>query len=307
MLNFEALVMNDRDRVRPFLNQPNMLGTQNCFETTYIWEQTYQDQICIEGNWLYFYSPLSQVFSCPVAKDGSMDYREPISKMAEFARANHVPVVIWGVQAEQQAELERYFPGMFRFESDRDDYDYVYSVEKLTTLSGKHLHGKRNHINKFIDLYPDWTFEPISDQNIDDAFSMHVAWCREHDAETNEDLMEEYKAVRRCFQNFHELGMYGGLIRAGGRAVAYSMAAKVGTECADVLFEKAYSDIPGAYTIMNREMAIYLSQSIPGLRWINREEDKGEEGLRKAKLSYVPDILLEKATAYLGPEKEALL
>ena len=81
------------------------------------------------------------------------------------------------------------------------------------------------------------------------------------------------------------------------RAVAFSMGSFTAPGCFDVHFEKAYADVEGAYPVINRELARYIRRLYPDTQWFNREDDMGLEGLRKAKLSYYPDILLEKFTA----------
>ena len=146
-------------------------------------------------------------------------------------------------------------------------------------------------------------FEPLTDANIPECIAMDNAWFAQRDsemeAEEKKQLGYENDAVHDALRNFDALGLIGGLIRAGGQVVAFSLGDRLGTDTFDVHFEKAFGDIQGAYAVINREMARYVRQTYPDVVYLNREDDVGIEGLRKAKLSYYPDILLEKYTAYL--------
>ena len=128
---------------------------------------------------------------------------------------------------------------------------------------------------------------------------MEREWFRQEEemGRVDESLLRERQAVCTALAHMDELGLVGGLIRAGGRVVAFSLASPITERCFDVHFEKAYADLQGSYAVINRELARYLRAAYPGIAYLNREDDMGLPGLRKAKLSYFPDILLEKYTA----------
>ena len=92
------------------------------------------------------------------------------------------------------------------------------------------------------------------------------------------------------------LELEGGLITVQGKPVAFSLGSLTTPECFNVHFEKAFADIQGSYPTIAREMARMVRERHPEVKWLNREDDMGLEGLRKAKLSYYPEILLEKYT-----------
>ena len=110
-------------------------------------------------------------------------------------------------------------------------------------------------------------------------------------------LGHEREAVETALAQMDELGVTGGLIRAEGRVVAFSLGSLTTQDCYNVHFEKAYGELQGAYAVINREMARWVRATFPQVAYIDREDDMGLEGLRKAKLSYYPDILLEKYSA----------
>jgi len=201
--------------------------------------------------------------------------------------------------AEQKTQLEEEFHGRFTFQEDRDGFDYLYTVDKLADLAGKKLHAKRNHIHRFDEQFPDWLFEPIGPDNLAECVEMEAKWYAEQveAGRADANLGHERDAVNTALSHMEELGISGGLIRAGGQVVAFSLGSLTTADCYNVHFEKAYGEIQGAYAVINREMARWVRSTFPQVAYLNREDDMGLEGLRKAKLSYYPDILLKKYSA----------
>ncbi len=126
---------------------------------------------------------------------------------------------------------------------------------------------------------------------------MDIEWCKVHGCREDESLYNENCAVSRCFAYFSELGLEGGLLRLGERVIAYTMGDKLNSDTYDIHIEKAFGEIQGAYQMINREFASYIGKNHPEIIYVNREEDMGNEGLRKAKLSYHPLRMEQK---YLG-------
>ena len=217
--------------------------------------------------------------------------------MKEDAAKDGKPLEIIGVTTENQQELDTLFPGKFIYEPMRNGFDYIYTVESLSSLSGKKLHAKRNHINHFISEYQDWTFEPITPDNLAECYEMNTEWTRENTTSEDTGLMQENAAIKRCFEHYSELELEGGLLRLDGKIIAYTIGEVIASDTFNTHIEKAFADIQGAYPLINREFASYIKENHPEIVYINREEDMGSEGLRHAKLSYHPAILLEKHRA----------
>ncbi|MDE5964891.1 MAG: phosphatidylglycerol lysyltransferase domain-containing protein, partial [Eubacterium sp.] len=176
------------------------------------------------------------------------------------------------------------------------DLDYIYSVEKMASLSGKKYHGKRNHITNFKKNNPDWSFEIIDSSNIDECIELHSNWINTHDDDS--DYSFEFEAVLTAFENYDKLGFVGGILKVDGKAIAYTMGERHSDELFVTHFEKAPPEIQGAYPIINQE---FTKNCLMDYQFVNREEDLGLDGLRKAKQSYNPEILLKKgAAAYNG-------
>ncbi|MEG1436658.1 MAG: phosphatidylglycerol lysyltransferase domain-containing protein, partial [Oscillospiraceae bacterium] len=161
------------------------------------------------------------------------------------------------------------------------------------TLPGKKFHSKRNHISNFEKTY-DWSYEEINKENMQECIEMNRKWEAENKMRNPDGMNKEELAIIRAFDNFDELGFKGGLIRANGEVVAYTMGERLNDNTFCTHIEKAFADIRGAYPIINREFA---KNTLTEYEFVNREEDMGIEGLRKAKLSYNPVYLVSKYRA----------
>lgn len=189
--------------------------------------------------------------------------------------------------------LRRYYPGQFLMAANRDMSDYIYEREKLVKLPGKKYHGKRNHIARFMDA-DDWCYEAITDDNRADAKAMMDAWKDRRADVWNVELEQEFGAMTTALMEMERLGLVGGLLRKAGRVVAIAMGEPLNKDTFVVHYEKAFADVQGAYPMINQQFAEHAAD---GFLYIDREEDTGDPGLRKAKLSYQPCKLEKKYTA----------
>lgn len=186
----------------------------------------------------------------------------------------------------------------FDFEAKRDFFDYLYLREDLQSLKGKKYQPKRNHINKFKALY-DWSFEKVSDKTKSECLAFEDEWMRDavsKNPEFEKDYLNERKVIAYLLENYESLGIFGGIIRVGGKIVAFSLGSSINNDTFDTHIEKASREFEGAFSIINQQMAEHLPANFV---YINREEDLGLEGLRKAKQSYHPVRLVEKYIATL--------
>ena len=161
------------------------------------------------------------------------------------------------------------------------------------TYAGKKLHGKRNFCNRFEAAHPDWKFEPITAENMEAVLEFHRRWQVENEG-GDEGLHKEGCVVRCALRELEELEMTGGVLTAGGKIYGFAIASMINETMMDENIEKADGEEPGAYPMVCRELAKMMKQKYPGLVFINREEDTGDEGLRRSKESYCPVMLLEK-------------
>ena len=199
--------------------------------------------------------------------------------------------------------MESLFPGRFRYRPVRNSFDYIYEIDHLADLHGKKLQAKRNHCNRFEEEHPDYRVLQLDASVLPRCREFTEKWYDVHiESGSESDFTGERIAIAKAFDNFDALGMEGIALETDGKLVAFSMGNRIREDTYDVNFEKAMAQVNGAYPMINREFARLIRQRYPEIRYLNREDDMGIAGLRRAKESYTPDILLEK---YLAEEAEA--
>ena len=189
-----------------------------------------------------------------------------------------------GLEDSQVPQLSGF---LISVESIRDRYDYIYCRTDLATLHGKHLDGKRNHIRRFRTQHPDFEYRPLMPAFFDECRRLTEIWQEEKGG--NDTIHAEKQVMETIFSNWDALGMIGGSIFVDGRMVAFAYGSAVTTDTFDVCVEKADRHVEGAFAIINQQFAEHLPEQYV---YLNREEDMGIPGLRQAKLSYHPEILL---------------
>ncbi len=302
MITFRDPQLTDRLWVEELFRASGNRGCEYSFGTVYMWSRAFRQQIARMDNYFLerLWGSMGHAYLFP-AGTGPL---EPVLSAVEADAAERGETCRFVcMTGEQVRELETLRPGQYEITPDRDGWDYLYDVNRMADLPGKKLHGKRNHIRRFEDACPDWTVEEITEDNLADCAEMDLEWNRRYrpDAETadqeEETLLNERHAMSLGLGNFRELGLVGILIRSEGKVVAFTMGSHIGSDTFDLHFEKAFSEIQGAYPMIYREFARWLRERVPGLKWLNREDDMGMEGLRKSKESYYPDRMVEKFTA----------
>lgn len=298
MFQFEFPTIEDRKWMRPYLSQSGNMGSESAFGTLFLWSESYYSKVSRYKDHLLLCSggPFHS-YNLPL---GGEDPYEAVEALISDAREREFPFKMWGVTKQGVEELEKRYPGRFVFQLDRDGSDYIYNAEDLIRLSGRKFHGKRNHLAQFDREY-NWSYEDITHENMDDCREVARRWC---EANGGCDKMEEGAgnercALRKAFKYYDELELGGGLIRIDGKAVAFTIGEEINPSTYLLHFEKALDGYNGLYAAINHE---YASRHLTGYRYINREEDMGLEGLRRAKLSYHPALLLEKYLVTLRSE-----
>ncbi|MGN8897142.1 DUF2156 domain-containing protein [Flavonifractor sp. HCP28S3_F3] len=302
MIEFHTPVPADKLWVDELLARSSHRGCDYNFTNMFVWRKAYGLEIGRIGDFVVTH--LCGRMGCSyMYPAGSGDIAGAIRALAEDAARRGQPLRLVCLTRRQMAELEEFFPGQFDYISDRDGYDYLYEIDRLADLGGKKLHAKRNHINRFIDNNPTWVYEEITPESLPECLEMDKQWylrslSREGEAEER-DLGDEGIALRTAMEYYDQLGLEGGLIRVYGEVVAFTMGDFLTRDTFDVHFEKAYSELQGAYAMINREFARWVRAKHPEIKYLNREDDMGVEGLRKAKESYYPDLMVEKYAAVL--------
>ncbi len=292
-LGFHAPEPNDIHWAKPLLFAANRMGCELCFGNIYAWASLYHSEIAHCGPFFlsrYIDSSGTPSYGFPV---GEGDLREAIALLREDANRRGLPLRIRGVTAEDRESLDAALPGFFSYENMRDEADYIYRREDLALLPGKRYHQKRNHIARFAREYR-WEYREIRPEDLQDCLKMVMRWEEGNAERDPQGLERELEALRLCFENYELFECKGALLRAEGEVIAFTAGEAINPRVFCTHFEKAYAAMPGAYQMINREFA---ANTLEAFEFINREEDIGSEGLRRAKLSYYPAILLEKHIA----------
>ena len=225
----------------------------------------------------------------------SIQFRRPELSDKEviqsYFKEKEEPFQLYHVTESQFEQLESWYPGRFEIQYDRDVADYVYESEKLATLAGKKLHAKRNHINKFKATYENWSYETMTKDNVEECFQMALKWRAQNGCEDDTEKQAEICVTLNYLRLLEELEQVGGILRVDGEIVAFTIGEPINEDTFVVHIEKAFADIQGAYPMINQQ---FVEHECSAYTYINREEDTGAEGLRKAKLSYRPVFLIEK-------------
>lgn len=289
-MNFRRLDIEDKLLVQKYTLQSKRRNCDLTFANLYSWRFLYLTEIAEFGGFLSFrfYVDGELSYMLPV---GEGDIKPVMEELMSDAHMKGIPFVMYGVCKEICEALERLFPGRFIFTSDRDYSDYLYLRSDLATLVGKKFQPKRNHINKFRNNYPGYEFKPLTCELIPECIKLESIWCRANNCSEDEALQNERKSMNAALRYFDELDIMGGVLMVDGKIVGFTYGAPVNNETFDTCVEKADTDYEGAYAMINNEFAKMIPEQYI---YINREEDLGLEGLRKAKLSYQPHLLLEK-------------
>lgn len=293
MLKFREIELSDQEWIQEILNKCDYMSCEYSFGNHFIWKKTYDIKIA-ECHGFYIAALHEKDGISFLYPAGTGNVKPVIEELLTYCEENDYAFKMHSLLAEKREELENNFPGKFKIEANRDLADYVYRVDDLVQLSGKKYHGKRNHIKRFKDN--NWLFEPITKENIQECLEMNQHWCEMNNCAADPEKREECCAVKRAFRYFEELNFFGGLLRMDDKVVAYTIGERLNSNTLVVHVEKAFSDIQGAYPTINQE---FLANMATEYEYVNREEDLGVPGLRKAKLSYQPAILLEKYSVTL--------
>ena len=303
MIQFQRLDPARRAEYDRFLKNCGTRGCEYSFANLSLWGR--QRAAFLDG-YLVLFSQFDRrsVYPFPV---GQGELGPVLDAIIADARERGIPCCFSTMTKKDCETLERLYPGKFRFHSDRGAFDYIYDINDLADLRGRKFQRKRNHLHRFRDAHPNCVARPLTAENLPAARRMVEDWFETRLREDpHEDFHLERRALDRAFCDPAALGMEGLVLEENGEVLAVTLGSLLSASTFDVHFEKARLDVEGAYTAINFEFARYLRQRYPDLRWLNREDDMGLEGLRKAKLSYCPTMLLEKYWARLWEDADEI-
>ena len=277
-----------------------------------LYEKKFRSQIAIVGEWIYekYFVGENVCFSFPHnIKGETEDVKKALEDLMQEVSSSLKTVTFENITSDEKDILLELYPSA-KFFATPESGDYIYRTEKLVSLAGKKLSRKRNHIHQFEKKYPVFSYEPLSSQNLSCVREIEEKWLKENEESACEsgtfsDLVAEKEIISYALDNFEAFlkssGMTGGILFVSGKPVAFCIASILSRNVTDVHFEKCLSgfDRDGGYTVINNEFSKTVRTE-----YLNREEDLGIQGLQKAKLSYYPEMILEKFKVEISSVKK---
>lgn len=297
MITFKNITLEDKGTITKYTMKSSRRNCDLSFANLCSWRFLYNTQFAEAEGFLLlkFWEKGKLAYMMPV---GEGDLKKVIAMLIEDAHAEKGKFCMLGVCTEMKKELEDIMPGRFSFFCDRNYADYIYLRDDLAMLTGKKYQPKRNHINKFKKVY-DYQYMPITPDLVEECIRLEAEWCKVNNCNQYEGTGNERQAISYAMANFGALGLTGGALCVDNKIVAFTYGMPINDQTFGVHAEKADTTLEGTYAMINNEFVKHIPEQYI---YINREEDLGIEGLRKAKLSYHPVTVLEKSMACLKEE-----
>ena len=296
MIDFLPLEIERKAEYDRYLMACGDRGCEYSFTNLYLWGR---QKAAFLDDQLVLFSQFNRksVYLFPV---GPGDRKKALDAIICDAGQRGIPCRLTGLSVDDRELVEKLYPGQFRFHHDRDSYDYVYDINGLAELRGKKYQKKRNHLNRFLSLYPDCRAVPVTEENAEEVRQMIEKWyALRQQEDPAADFHMEKVAIFKALEKRKALAMECFALYVKDTCVAVSMASPLSETVFDVHFEKALDRFDGAYAAINYFFSRYLREKFGAVKYLNREDDMGIPGLRNAKLSYRPDYMIEKSWACL--------
>ncbi len=290
-LEFKAPDISDYPKISKFLKPfaENSMSCEITPMTLLIWKNYYHQKIAFCDDMMFVsLGENCEIFLLPFADN----MEKAVNILRDYTKSQNRPLVFLGAEGIRLDIFNGIFCEEFSQAESRDDFEYLYSTEKLKTLSGKKFHSKRNHITAFSKAHK-WSYETLTPEILPEVFKMADKWTEEMRkiTENSKSIEVENAALKEYLPYMQKLNLRGGCIKVNGEIVAFTFGSPINNKVFDIHVEKALPEFRTAYSLINRE---FIANELSDFEYVNREDDMGLEGLRKAKLSYHPDILLKK-------------
>ena len=292
---FKPVNLESKSEISEILKEYGSISCEMCFGNLFVWSGLEGTEYYIRGNILYLRSG-SAGYYFPVSQRPVSESRQDIINILNY---NNCEKNIKFINLfKEQAEFLRAEFG-FKIIERRDKSEYIYDAEKLRTFAGRKLHGKKNHLNKFYALYGGrYKYEDIDGSNLAECLKLSWKWRTLNEIYINDSILTELDMVKKFIDNYDKLDLTGGCIKIDGEIKAFTIGERafLGSDCVIIHIEKAtYDEIEGIYPAI---CSMFLTAN-PEFKLVNREDDLGDEGLRRSKLSYRPEYLLDRYEAEL--------
>lgn len=292
MLVFKPVTLDSIAEIRDFLQIQPYRTCDFSIGGIYMWAAYFKYEYAIFEDTL-FMKGVSEVDSSELAFSlplGALPLKESIGVLQNYCGKINRKLVLSAVPEEAMQKLaEEYACENYKLE---DWTDYLYDAKLLATLPGKLYQKKRNHVNKFNKLYPGAIYHRIDQSNLDKVSAFFEFYRRQYD-KASSLFCNEMNMTAQVLENFSLFDFIGTVLMVEGQVAGFTIG-EIINDTLYVHIEKADKNFDGVYEALNMKFAEDILAGYPEVKYINREEDVGDEGLRKAKLSYHPIHLLGK-------------
>ena len=287
-MDFKKLTWEDKDIYSQFYKKSPVHHAEYSFLNLFAWRHAYPIEFAVADEnlcWLKSGGPIPGFFGPAGDWNAVKDWDNALK---DFKAGD----LIYDVPEQVKNILEQ--RGNLRFTEDRDQHEYVYAVKDLINLKGKLFAHKRNRVRTFLDGY-EWDYYELKPEFFDEVMDFQERWRVHREENLNEDeiksLDSEDTAIQCVLEKWNDFKLTGGILKVDEKIIAYTIAVELDEKNLDVMFEKAFPEYTGSYQAIN-----FLFQKNQGAKYefANREEDMGEPGLREAKMSYNPAMMLKK-------------
>jgi hypothetical protein len=288
--NFKPIALEDKGFIDRIVSDYQPDTSELSFSNLFMWKAHYGFECSTYGEWLLVVGSNSGNGIQAMPPIGPPSRREVARMLLEWIKKERGIADAHIDRADSRLVAELAESPEFVAEPARDHFDYVYRTRDLIDLAGKNYRAKRNHLNYLLrTLKP--VYEPMNESHLSECVELSRNWCESRTCDDDVSLEGEGDAILEGLNHFGELNLDGGVITINGRVEAFTLGEMLNRDTAVVHIEKANTEIRGLYALINQQFCEKRWQDVAA---VNREQDLGEPGLRKAKLSYNPDRLVEK-------------
>ncbi|MDO4710328.1 MAG: phosphatidylglycerol lysyltransferase domain-containing protein [Peptostreptococcaceae bacterium] len=275
----------------PFFKLVDYEACEYNFITLYMWQTVYDFHFATTDNFMAVFGVKEGELFAIQPYCRAEHFEEAMIFIESFFKKVDQKLEFKAVTEEVLAKMEALYPGRFRWETNRDDSDYIYEAEKLRTLAGRKMHSKKNHLNAFIKEYGErFVYKRLDKNDFSDCIRLSEKWA--FSREKDQNLIGESLAIKKVLKNYSKFSkLKVGGIYIDNQLEAFTFGDHLNPNMALIHIEKANPDIRGLYTAINK---FFVEKEFPDVEFVNREDDLGIEGLRLAKLSYKPTKLVDK-------------
>ena len=293
-LPFLPPLLEDAPRVRAAVERSGLAVNELNFANVYLLQEKHRTTIAFRDGFFFRHYDGQRLagYGFPVGEGDAENALRAIFDDAESR--GRAPKIALATRT-QAATLRRLFPGKFRFSCDRGDADYLYSTERLATLSGRRMHRKRNAVKRFEKERPGVRVAPLTVENLDAAALVAERWRLNRPDADSPELAAEKRALETAFRLFDELKLFGKLVLDGDEPLGFALLSATSSLVCNEHFEKATPEGAASYPLLCRAVSQLALER--GARWLNREEDLNLQGLRSAKSAWFPELLPAKFNA----------